>query len=392
MKTRPFALALLLALAPAATLPPREAFAQAADDSTTKMARQRFQEGVGFYDKGQFEMARAAFLQAYALRKHPTVLINLAQSCLKSGHALEAARDFQQFLKEYSNATEAQRADAVRGLGEARMKLGRIDVIGATTGADIFVDDERIGMAPLDHSVDVEPGTHTVRSQGPNGEQSIPVTANAGQGATAKFSAPAVATAPPPPPAAAPVEPTPEPAQPPTSEPSPEAAPALATSTLPPDHTDRSHHWGWVVATGIVTVAGFTVAGIMGVEKSNAQNSANGVAQAITNNVIANTPAGSQPVIQGTCNPPSPTYASACAALATDNNNVNADATIANIGIVVGAVGAAGLVASIIVAATSYGGDSKTGSAARATSTASRFGVAPVVGKGLNGLNLSVTF
>src|ERR1700722_4076000 len=129
-KTRPLAFALILALAPAATLPPRAAFAQAADDATTKMARQRFQEGVAFFDKGQFEMARAAFLQAYALRKHPTVLLNLAQSSLKSGHSLEAARYFQQFLKE-SGVTEAQRADATHGLGEARMKLGRIDVIGA---------------------------------------------------------------------------------------------------------------------------------------------------------------------------------------------------------------------------------------------------------------------
>ena len=53
MRIRPVAVALLLAFAPAATTIP--ALAQsAADDPTTDMARARFKEGVGYYDKGQF--------------------------------------------------------------------------------------------------------------------------------------------------------------------------------------------------------------------------------------------------------------------------------------------------------------------------------------------------
>jgi tetratricopeptide (TPR) repeat protein len=390
MKTRPLAFALLLSLAPAAALPPRVAFAQAAaDETTTKMARQRFQEGVAFYDKGQFEMARAAFLQAYALRKHPTVLMNLAQSSLKSGHSLEAARYFQQFLKEYSSsATEAQRADATHGLGEARMKLGRIDVLGATVGADIFVDDERIGMAPLDHSVDVEPGTHTVRTQGANGEQTISVTASAGQGATAKFGA--VSAAPvPPPPAAPAAEPPAEPAPAPPFEPNP--APAPPPAALPPEAptSEVSHHWGWVVGSGVVMVAGFTLAAVMGAEKASAQNSANGVAAAITNNVLAtpNQPPYGNPA--GVCSntAASSPYSGPCANLATDNNNVNADATVANVGIAIGVIGAVGLIASIIVAASSYGGDSK----GPATTTSS-LALTPILGRTLSGMSLGGSF
>ena len=56
------------------------------------MARRRFQEGVKFFDQKKFEEARAAFLQAYALKHHPAVLLNLAQSEIRSGHPLEAAR------------------------------------------------------------------------------------------------------------------------------------------------------------------------------------------------------------------------------------------------------------------------------------------------------------
>ena len=43
---------------------PRLAHAQ--DDATIEMARQRFREGVQFYDQHQYEKARLAFLQAYA--------------------------------------------------------------------------------------------------------------------------------------------------------------------------------------------------------------------------------------------------------------------------------------------------------------------------------------
>ena len=53
---------------------------RAQDDATIEMARQRFREGVQFYDQHQFEKARLAFLQEYALKPHPAVLLNLAQS------------------------------------------------------------------------------------------------------------------------------------------------------------------------------------------------------------------------------------------------------------------------------------------------------------------------
>src|SRR4051812_7024494 len=129
MKTRAIAALVVLTFTPVSTPAfrlVRPAYAQA-DDPTTKAARARFQEGVDFYDKGQFENARASFLQAYALRKHPAVLLNLAQSSLRSNHMLDAAHYFQQYLHDSSGLTSAQRADAEKGLAEARQKLGHIE-------------------------------------------------------------------------------------------------------------------------------------------------------------------------------------------------------------------------------------------------------------------------
>src|SRR3954447_20137697 len=121
MKTRRIAAAVLFTLLPATLSLP--ALAQQ-DDAVTLQARARFKEGVDAFDKGKYEEARLAFLQAYTLKKHPSVLLNLAQSSAKSNHHLEAAKYFQQFLREATGASADQRKSAESGLAEVRTKLG----------------------------------------------------------------------------------------------------------------------------------------------------------------------------------------------------------------------------------------------------------------------------
>ena len=384
MKTRPIAAALLLTLSTPLVLPPRVAFAQSVDDATTKMARQRFQEGVNYFDKGQYEMARAAFLQAYALRKHPAVLLNLAQSCVKSGHALEAARYFQQFLHEHTSATDAQRADANRGLNEARAKLGRIDVAGVPAGTEIFLDDERVGVTPLDHSLDVEPGTHTVRAHGAI-DQSVQVTAGMGQGATARFSssaaAPAPAPAPPPPSQEEPSPAPPEPTPPPPSETTDATAPIPPASESSTSSGTHRGGWGIVVLGGVVTLAAAGTAIGFGAAKNSAQDAANSAASQITAYALGQDHRSSA---AGVCNNPSPKspYYGPCATLNTDNDNVNKDATVANIAIGVAVAGAAFTIL--------YGvfGTKRSDSAANTTTPT----VGPMIGQGLGGLTVGGAF
>src|SRR4051794_5682259 len=160
MKTSRIAAAVLVTFL--STGVPLTALAQ--DDPVTMQARARFKEGVDFYDKGSYENARLAFLQAYALKKHPAVLLNLAQSSAKAGHPLEASKAFQQYLKESTSASPQQRQDAETGLAEVRQKLGRIEIV-APAGTDVTLDEkERIGAAPFADLVDVEPGAHSLRS------------------------------------------------------------------------------------------------------------------------------------------------------------------------------------------------------------------------------------
>src|ERR1700757_2555642 len=142
---RTTSLALILAVSMSPILLPTASSAQTgAEDPITASARARFKEGVEFYDKGEYEQARASFLQAYALKKHPAVLLNLAWSCLKSGHALEADKYFKQFLAEGKDITDKQRSDANDGLTQTRARVGRIEV-SAAAGTEVTVDGERVG-------------------------------------------------------------------------------------------------------------------------------------------------------------------------------------------------------------------------------------------------------
>src|SRR5690242_20810598 len=185
MRTRACLATLLFAAAGFAVAAPP---ARAQDkDAVTEMARRRFQEGVKFFDQKKYEEARAAFLQAYALKHHPAVLLNLAQSEIRSGHPLEAARHFSAYLRESPNASPAERAEAEKGLASARTKLGRIHVV-VPTGAEVIVDGESVRQAPFTEAIDVMPGTHTVEGKLGTRTASSQVSVQVGKAASVTLS------------------------------------------------------------------------------------------------------------------------------------------------------------------------------------------------------------
>jgi hypothetical protein len=373
MKTRPLAAALLLALAPATF--PAPVWAQApAEDATTAMARARFKEGVEFYDKGEFEQARVSFKQAYALKEHPAVLLNLAWSCLKSGHALEAERYFKKFLADGKDITDKQRADANDGLTQSRAKLGRIE-ISAAAGTEVTVDGEKVGTAPLADPIAVEAGAHTVKFKGPDGTtdtQSVTVLGGEKQlahfgkaGAATTTTTEPSSTPPPTPPPETETKPAETPPKPPVAETASSTSPLAPPKNLVP-----------AIVLGAVAVAGAITGGVLLVSKNSAQNQANTTAGEILAHGGGSSTCSPQGLVQA------PQFAQACNAYITDNNQVNQDATAANVAAGVAVAAAVGFVVYWLVA-------DKAGSGSQATSAPV---LAPVVGRSTGGLSLSASF
>jgi hypothetical protein len=180
--------------------------ALADDDATaTAAARERFKEGVGYFDEKQYEKARAAFVQAYALKKHPAVLLNLAQSELRSNHERDAAQHFAQYLREAADAAPAQRESAQAGLASAKAAICELTVT-TDPDADVSVDGAQQGTSPLPGPLYLDPGTHAVQVKKGDRVANQSVTAKAGESRELKLklaAEPAPAATPKPAPAAA---------------------------------------------------------------------------------------------------------------------------------------------------------------------------------------------
>jgi hypothetical protein len=226
-------------------LAPAPALAQ--DDVTLTMARERFKEGVGYFDKKDFAKARVAFLQAYALKKHPAVLLNLAQSELRSGHEADAAKHFAQYLREHKDATEAERQGAETGLTAAKALVYEVTLEVDAIGAEIYVDGDLEGQAPLPGSIYLTPGAHQIEARKDGKTTSGDVNATAGQATSLRLSLGRAA----------------RPAAPAGSGAVPPEAGGETPSEEP--HTTRQGFFPWLTHTpGAMIGVGLTGAGLIG--------------------------------------------------------------------------------------------------------------------------------
>ncbi len=302
MNLRACSLAIFVALTSGVfACPDAAAQGAAQNDPFTDMARQRFQEGVKLYDAKKYEEARGAFLQAYALKKHPAVLLNLAQSELKSGHPVDAARHFSQYLQENRDASAAERKAAEQGLAEARLKTGRVLIEVNVQGADVFVDDELVGRAPLREAVDVGQGPHKIEARYAGyphaagqinavvGQQSS-ITLKLDKGGSTAAVAPPVAT--PPPTAASPATASPAPSVPVTTEPPPtpeSPPPASGDSGISVSTAGRPSFFSWATSDPVAWIGGgLTLIGIgVGIGFAASANSASSNADSIAGQIKA---------------------------------------------------------------------------------------------------------
>lgn len=339
-------------------LAPSDAHAQAAKDR----ARELFIEGVGSFDSGRFEDARTAFLQAYALTRHPAVLLNLGQSELKSGHIEEGGNHLQQFLREHKTATEDQKAAAKEGIADARQRTGFVILIVDTDGADIGIDGQNVGKAPLLDPHFVKPEAHQASATFGGKTVRVDFTAKRGTATPVQLNlnaggAVVVPVPPPVPGPSGPPVPSPVPYQP--VGPTPLPGPALGGPDQPSDGRPGFFEWGYdePLFWGGTALAGanLILAVAFGIAAGNANSSAETVSQKILEEVDRkdNLPpqyfsTDGQPQPCGSLDDPDSAfeyYADACNRLRDNIDAYDTDIALMAVGIVVGTLAAGGTVA-----------------------------------------------
>ncbi len=131
-------------------------------DKQTDEAKTRFKRGAEFYDEGNFRAALIEFERAYQLLPNYKLLYNIGQVHLQLLEYSKAQEAFVRYLKEGGpDVTGARRDEVNRELDRLKSRVGRI-AITTNEGAEVLVDDESLGTAPLRAPAVVNTGRHTV--------------------------------------------------------------------------------------------------------------------------------------------------------------------------------------------------------------------------------------
>jgi hypothetical protein len=129
-------------------------------------AEATFKEGIAAFDRRDFEAARVAFLQTFALKPGASVVRrNLGLAEIYSGHYLEGARRLARVLHTTGEGSAEDRARMLDSLKKAEAHLERVSVEVRQEGAEILIDGVDLGSSPLPFLWYVAPGGYDVRVQ-----------------------------------------------------------------------------------------------------------------------------------------------------------------------------------------------------------------------------------
>lgn len=170
---------------PGATSPP--------EDPTVK-ARERFIDGVRFVKKKAWQAAYEAFRDAWRLKEHPQIALNLGRVEIEIGKQRDAIEHLQYWLEK--SPPEDPDSVLARGwISEAKKKVATLRITVQGTGAEVRIDGQPVGTSPLPPEIYVDPGKHTVEVGKGTARDEVTVECQAGSTSEVKLT-PKVAQAP----------------------------------------------------------------------------------------------------------------------------------------------------------------------------------------------------
>lgn len=159
------------------------------DDAQRAQARASFNAGVDKYAAEDFSGALAAFQEAYRLRPHPSVRVNMANCYERLSRPVEALFHFESFLQESGvTVSAAQRTQVQEAIVRLRGQIGQIIFNVAPETAEISVDEQALSEGSTNRPMRFAAGLRRIRiSQ--DGFQSFSVELNLRPGVTEQVNA-----------------------------------------------------------------------------------------------------------------------------------------------------------------------------------------------------------
>jgi len=125
--------------------------AKVAESATVAEGRRHFEVGLALLKEKNFGAALGEFREAYALTQRPSALRNVAQ-CQRELHQFAAAfTSLEHLLSAHGSELKAPDKVAIqRAIEELRQLTAVVDVRVTPPGADVYVDNAKVGVTPLD--------------------------------------------------------------------------------------------------------------------------------------------------------------------------------------------------------------------------------------------------
>ena len=128
-------------------------------EDPTERARLHFKLGVDFYREQNYRAALIEFERAYRASPHYKLLYNLGQVSIDLQEDWKAIDYFTRYLREGGDELpEARRTEVEASLERLQRRLARVTVNVNLPGAEIYIDDSRVGLSPLKEPVKISVG------------------------------------------------------------------------------------------------------------------------------------------------------------------------------------------------------------------------------------------
>ena len=150
---------------------PRASLAESAPSSGQKQeAAEHFERGVQLFKEQAYRAAVVEFQRAYDLSPDYRLLYNLGRAKQQLQDYLGASRDYEAYLtRGGANVPGERRTQVEETLTTLSGRVGRVNVVVSPSGADVFLDDVKVGTSPLRGLVMTNVGRHRVSARAPSG-------------------------------------------------------------------------------------------------------------------------------------------------------------------------------------------------------------------------------
>ena len=125
-------------------------------------ARTHFQQGVQFYNAGDFKISLIEFRRSYEISKNYRILYNIGQVNQQLGNYTKALAALEGYLREGEDEVEeARRAEVVANIALLRKRVAHVRVISNVPAPEVLVDGFPVETSTA-ATITVDPGDHRI--------------------------------------------------------------------------------------------------------------------------------------------------------------------------------------------------------------------------------------